>query len=57
METGLSIIESTAAVQLFTPGFLDPIVGRVEREAREEAAKLVVTAIAQGKIPNVRISY
>lgn len=48
-ETGLSIIESTAAVQLFTPGFLDPIVGRVEREAREEAEKLDISTVAGRK--------
>jgi len=48
-ETGLSIIESTAAAQLFTPGFLDPIVGRIEREAREEAAKLDISTVAGRK--------
>lgn len=48
-ETGLSIIESTAALQLFSPGFLDPIVGRIEREAREEAAKLDISTVAGRK--------
>lgn len=49
METGLAIIESTAAVQLFSPGFLDPIVSRVEKEARDEAAKLDISTVAGRK--------
>ena len=43
MGTALVHIESMAAVELFKPGVIDPILERIKVEAREEAAKLDIS--------------
>ena len=42
-ETALALIETITAVDLFKPGAIDPILERIEKEAREEASKLDIS--------------
>ena len=49
MTTSLATIEAVntiAALELFKPGALDPILGRIEQEAREQAASLEISTEA-----------
>ncbi|MGB9153482.1 MAG: hypothetical protein WCD70_10390 [Alphaproteobacteria bacterium] len=43
MSTALVPIENLKGVEIFKPGAVDPILERIEREAREEAAKLDIS--------------
>ena len=47
--TALALLENSTAVQIFEPGFIDPIIERVEAEAREEAARLDISTEANRK--------
>lgn len=52
MENGLTLIETTTAALLFTPGGIEPILERIEREAREEASQLDIATAANRKALN-----
>lgn len=55
METGLSIIESTAAVQKINKA---AVVGLMSVEGMTAAmARNIITAIAKGVVPNVKVVY
>jgi hypothetical protein len=46
MTTALAVVErveETAAVQIFTPGFIDPLLDKIKAFAREEAKKLDIS--------------
>jgi hypothetical protein len=46
---------------LFAEGAVDPLLDRIEAEVRSvetaDVAKAVVTAIAKGEVPHVRVVY
>lgn len=47
--TALAILETCTAVQIFEPGFIDPVIERIEAEARSEAARLDISTEANRK--------
>jgi len=47
--TALAILETCTAVQIFEPGFIDPVLERIEAEARAEAAQLDISTEASRK--------
>ena len=47
--TALVRLESCTAVQIFGPGFIDPLLDQLEAEAKAEAAKLDISTEANRK--------
>lgn len=41
--TALAVLERCSAVQIFEPGFIDPVIEQIEAEARSEAARLDIS--------------
>lgn len=52
----LALVENVNAVEVFTGGELDDLLKKITDEAKSQA-KAIVTAIAKGQVPHIRISY